>query len=92
MTLAPLNATPTVSISWVQPVNREYQYLTGRAFGLSFTQTAPNPTPVSVTDADTGPVQTGLTQTVSPPCQTSVNAPVGGTGTTITESTHAPRW
>ena len=85
MTLAPLNATPTVSISWVQPVNREYQFLTGRAVGLSFTQSAPNPTPVSVTDADTGAVQTSLTQTVSPPCQTAVNAPVGGTGTTITD-------
>jgi hypothetical protein len=28
-------ATPTVSISWVHPVNREYQYLTGGATGLS---------------------------------------------------------
>jgi hypothetical protein len=85
MTLAPLNATPTVSISWVQPVNREYQFLTGRAVGLAFTQSAPNPTPVSVTDADTGAVQTSMTQTVSPPCQTALNAPVGGTGTTITD-------
>jgi hypothetical protein len=84
MTLAPLNATPTVSISWVQPVNREYQFLTGRAVALSFSQSAPNPTPVSVTDSDTGPVQTSLTYTFSAPCQTSVNAPVGGTGTTIT--------
>ena len=83
MTLAPLNATPTVSISWIQPVNREYQFLTGRAFGVSFTQSAPNPTPVTVTYADTGPVQTSMTQTVSPPCQTSLIAPVGGTGTTI---------
>lgn len=84
MTLAS-SATPSVSISWVQPVNREYQFLTGRAFGLSFTQSAPNPTPVSVTYADTGPVQASLTETVSPPCQTAVNAPVGGTGTTITD-------
>jgi hypothetical protein len=82
MTPDPL-ATPSVSISWVQPVNREYQFLTGRAVGLSFTQSAPNPG--SVTDADTGPVQTSMTETVSPPCQTSVNAPVGGTGTTITD-------
>jgi len=85
MTLAPLNATPTVSISWVQPVNREYQFLTGRAVGLAFAQSAPNPTPVSVTDVDTGAVQTSMTQTVSPPCKTAVNAPVGGTGTTITD-------
>ncbi len=84
MTLDP-GATPSVSISWVQPVNREYQFLTGRAVGLSFTQSAPNPTPVSVTDADTGPVQTSLTETVSSPCQTAANAPVGGTGTTITD-------
>jgi len=83
MTLAPQNATPTVTISWIQPVNREYQFLTGRAFGLSFTQS--NPTPVSVTDVDTGAVQTSMTQTVSAPCQTAVNAPVGGTGTTITD-------
>jgi len=38
-----------------------------------------------VTGADTGPVQTSLTETISPPCQTSVNAPAGGTGTTITD-------
>ena len=84
MTLAPAIATPSVTISWVQPVNREYQFLTGRAVGLSFTQSAPNPTPVSVTYADTGPVQTSLTYTFSAPCQTS-HAPVGGTGTTIFE-------
>jgi len=83
MTLAPYQAPASVTISWVKPFNREYQFLTGRAFGLSFTQSAPSA--FSVTYADTGYVQTSQTYTISAPCVPFlVNSPVGGAGTTIT--------
>jgi hypothetical protein len=65
MTLA-INMTPSVTISWVQPVNGEYQFLTGRAFGLSFTQSSPN-SAFSLTNADTGYISTSQTYTFSAP-------------------------
>jgi len=81
--LAPNQAPASVTISWVKPSNREYQFLTGRAFGLSFTQSAPSA--FSVTYADTGFVQTSQTYTISAPCVPFlINSPVGGAGTTIT--------
>jgi len=84
MTLAP-DATPSVTISWVVPVNREYQFLTGRAFGLSFTQSPPNPA-FSLTSADTGNISTSQSYTFSAPCVPLLYQPVGAPGTTtITE-------
>jgi hypothetical protein len=80
MTLAP-SVTPSVTISWVQPVNREYQFLTGRAFGLSFTQSPPNPA-FSLTSADTGFISTSQTATFSAPCVPILSEPVGAPGTT----------
>jgi hypothetical protein len=78
-------ATPSVSISWVQPTNREYQFLTGRAIGLSFTQSPPSPA-FSLTSADTGSVSTSQSATFSAPCVPILSEPVGGPGTTtITE-------
>lgn len=78
-------ATPSVSISWVQPTNREYQFLTGRAVGLSFTQSPPSPA-FSLISADTGSVSTSQSATFSAPCVPILNEPVGGPGTTtITE-------
>jgi hypothetical protein len=85
MTLAPNTTAPSVTISWEAPVNREYQFLTGRAFGLSFTQSPPNPA-FSLTSSDTGAISTSQSATFSAPCVPILSEPVGGPGTTtITE-------
>ena len=84
MTLAD-KATPTVAISWVQPVDREYQFLTGHAFALSYTQSPPNPA-YSLTNADTGIISTSQTHIFTAPCVPLLVQPVGWpVNTKITE-------
>jgi hypothetical protein len=85
MTLAPNGTPASVTISWVVPQNREYQFLTGRAYGLSFTQSPPTPA-FSLTSADTGYISTSQSSTFSAPCVPLLSEPVGAPGTTtITE-------